>query len=276
MSSSRLLLAALFATAVNLPSYADVRILPAGELPQDVRLQPLKDLDGYFPFVPATSPEAWKERADYVRTQLRVALGLIPEPTHTPLNDVIHGRIEREDYTVEKVYFESMPGFFVTGNLYRPKNPGGRSPAVLCPHGHWPNGRFMEESNQAVQKEIATGAEKFENAARSPLQARCVQLARMGCVVFHYDMLGYADSVQISYEVAHKFAKQRPEMNTAISWGLYSPQAESYAQSIMGLQTWNSIRALDFLLSLPDVDPSRIGVTGASGGGTQTMLHAAL
>ncbi|MBI2481175.1 MAG: acetylxylan esterase, partial [Planctomycetia bacterium] len=109
-----------------------------------------------------------------------------------------------------------------------------------------------------------------------PLQARCVHLAKMGCVVFHYDMIGYADCTQISFEVAHRFAKQRPEMNTNENWGLFSPRAESHFQSVMGLQTYNSIRALDFLSELPDVDTSRLAVTGASGGGTQTFLLSAI
>jgi dienelactone hydrolase len=177
---------------------------------------------------------------------------------------------------VEKVFFESVPGFFVTGNLYRPKGRTGRLPAVLCPHGHWPQGRFMDAGVESVRKQIVTGAERFEEGGRSPLQARCVGLARMGCVVFHYDMIGYADSTQLSFELAHRFAKQRPEMNSPENWGLFSPQAEAHLQSIMGLQTWNSIRALDFVLALPEVDAKRIAVTGASGGGTQTMLLAAL
>jgi len=251
-------------------------VLPPGEVPKDIRLGPLKDLDGYFPFSPPKAVDDWNERAERVRRRMRVALGLWPMPTRTPLNAVIHGKIDREDYTVEKVYFESYPGFCVTGSLYRPKGAPGKRPGVLSPHGHWANGRFHDSGLENVRKEIIQGAERFEEGGRSPLQSRCVQLARMGCVVFHYDMVGYTDSRQISSDIAHGFAKQRPEMSTVEDWGLYSPQAESHLQSVMGLQTWNSIRSLDFLLSLPDVDPERIGVTGASGGGTQTFILAAI
>ncbi|MFM9118649.1 MAG: alpha/beta hydrolase family protein [Planctomycetota bacterium] len=253
------------------------RVLPAGQLPQDQRLQPLKDLDGYFPFTPSSSPQEWQQRAERVRRQILVSQGLWPLPKPTPLNPVIHGKVERDGFTVERVYFESLPGFFVTGSLYRPtKAASGKRPGVLCPHGHWNNGRFYDNGEEGVKKEIADGAEKYPEGGRSPLQARCMQLARMGCVVFHYDMIGYADNKQLSFELAHRFAKQRPEMNTVENWGLYSPQAETHLQSIMGLQTLNSIRSLDFLLTLPDVDPARIGVTGASGGGTQTMLLGAI
>src|SRR4051794_6119022 len=86
------------------------RGLPEGKLPDDARLEPLKDLDGYFPFTPPKSKAEWPPRADHVRLQILVSQGLFPMPTKTPLNPVIHGRIEREDYTVEKVYFESAPG----------------------------------------------------------------------------------------------------------------------------------------------------------------------
>lgn len=249
------------------------RDLPAGQLPADHRLQPLKDLDGYFPFHPPANRDAWPARKESLTRRMQVAMGLWPLPAKTPLKAVVHGRLDQGDYTVEKVYFESLPGFFVTGNLYRPaKLKTDRVPGVLCPHGHWSDGRFYDCGLAAVRREIVQGAERFENGGRSPLQSRCVQLARMGCIVFHYDMLGYADSVQISYELAHRFAKQRPEMNHPERWGLYSPQAESNLQSVMGLQTWNSIRALDFLESLPEIDPQRLAVTGASGGGTQTFV----
>jgi len=227
-------------------------------------------------FTRIDSPQAWETRAQQLRRQAQVATGLWPTPTRTPLEPVVHNKVDRDDYTVEKVYFQSIPGHFVTGSLYRPKGKEGKHPAVLCPHGHWNNGRFVDFGEEGVKKELVQGAERFEEGGRSPLQARCVQLARMGCVVFHYDMLGYADSVQIPMEIAHGFKKQRPEMNTVENWGLFSPQAEAHLQSVMGLQTWNSIRALDFLLQLPDVDGERIGCTGASGGGTQTFVLGAL
>ena len=186
------------------------------------------------------------------------------------------GRIDRGEYTVEKVYFESAPGFFVTGNLYRPKNVTGKAPGVLFAHGHWTDARLSESTEAELRREIADGEERFEEGGRSRFQSMCVQLARMGCVVWQWDMLGNSDSQQLSMQLVHGFAKQRPEMNTTENWGLFSPQAEAHLQSVMGLQTWNSIRSLDFLLSLPEVDPDRIAMTGASGGGTQTMLLAAI
>jgi dienelactone hydrolase len=242
----------------------------------DIRLKPPKDLNGYFPFTPPPSLSEWDARQAQVKRQILVAQGLWPMPTKTPLNAVIHGRIDREDYTVEKVYFESAPGFFVTGNLYRPKSPKGRVPGVLFAHGHWTDARLSLETEAKVRALIADGGERFEQGGRSIFQSLCVQLARMGCVVWQWDMLSDSDAIQFSREVVHKFAKQRPEMNTAENWGLYSPQAEAHLQSIMGLQTWNAVRGLDFLLSLPEVDPERTAITGASGGGTQTMLLAAI
>lgn len=252
------------------------RVLPPGELPRDVRLGPLKDLNGYFPFTVPQERDDWMARAAELKLQVLVSQGLWPMPTRSTRPPVIHGRIEMDDYTIDKVYFESMPGFYVTGNLYRPTKVDGKLPGVLCPHGHWANGRFYDCGAAAVRKQIVQGAERFEDGGRSPMQSRCVQLARMGCVVFHYDMIGYADSRQISQEIIHGFRKQRPEMNDPARWGLYSPQAESRLQSSMGLQTFNSICSLDFLLSLADVDPDRIAVTGASGGGTQTFVLAGI
>jgi dienelactone hydrolase len=241
----------------------------------DARLGPLKDLNGYFPFPAPKSVQEWEPRRDFVQRQLVISQGLWPMPTKTPLNAVIHGKIDQGDYTVEKVYFESAPGFFVTGNLYRPKNISDKVPAVVFPHGHWVDARFLNQSDKYVREEIATGQERFEQGGKSRFQSMCVQLARMGCVVWQIDALSDSDSKQFSPEVIHKFAKQRPEMNRTEGWGLYSPQAEANLQSVMGLQTLNSIRSIDFLLTLPEVDPNRLAVTGSSGGGTQTMLLAA-
>lgn len=247
------------------------RVLPQGKLPDDKRLGPLLDLDGYFPFHPCKTPQQWQMRSRRIRRQVLVATGLWPMPTKTPLGAVIHGKVDRDRYTVEKVFLESFPGHFVTGSLYRPKGRSGRMPAVLCPHGHWAEGRFHDARENAVKQEIARGAEKFQRGGRHPLQARCVQLARMGCVVFHYDMVGYANSKQLQHRL-----QPRDHMSGAASWGYFSPQAEARMQNMMGLQTYNSTRALDFLSGLPDVDPQRIAVTGASGGGTQTFILSAI
>jgi dienelactone hydrolase len=244
---------------------------------EDVRQQPPKDLNGYFPFDPPSSLSEWAERKEQVRRQILVAAGLWPMPTKTPLNAVIHGKIDRGEYTVEKVYFESAPGFFVTGNLYRPKDvKGGQVPGVLTPHGHAKDARLELSTPDRARQLIATGAERFEDGGRSIYQSRCVQFARMGCVVWQWDMLGDSDSIQLARSLVHGFAKQRPEMNATENWGLFSPQAEAHCQSVMGLQLLNAVRGLDFLLSLPEVDPKRVAITGESGGGTQTMLLAAI
>ncbi|WP_158545316.1 acetylxylan esterase [Bremerella cremea] len=253
-----------------------VRILPPGQLPQDDRLAPPKDLNGYFPFHPPQSKETWQARAEDVRTQLKVALGLWPMPPQTPLNLKKTSEYKFDDYQVTGVRFESMPGFFVTGSLYEPVGKSGPFPGVLCPHGHWDNGRFYVAGDAEVKKQIESGAESIEETARNPIQARCVQLARMGCVVLQIDMLGYADSQQLSIELVHRFGKQRPGMNTNQRWGFFSPQAESHLESVMGLQIWNCIRSLDLLESLANVDKSRLAVTGASGGATQTMIVGAI
>ena len=257
--------------AVNLEVFGPSCSIPPPQPP------PLRDLNGYFPFQVPDTPDDWYTRAAALRHRLLTVLGLWPMPPRTPLYPVVYGRRDMGDYTVEKVYFESLPGFYVTGNLYRPKGKGkGPFPAVLCPHGHWSNGRFHDAGIEGARRAIAQGAEKFLAAARNPIQARCVHLARMGYVVFNYDMIGYADSIQIPASIAHGFRKQRPEMNDPERWGFFSPQAELWFQNIMGLQTWDSIRALDFLSNLPDVDPTRIAVTGASGGGTQTFILCAV
>src|SRR5262249_15323448 len=113
---------------------------------------------------------------------------------------------------------------------------------------------FDDGGEKGGKAQVEKKAEKTVEGGRYPLQARCAQLARMGCVVFHYDMVGYADSKDVGHAAFNDV------------------EAELRLQNLMGLQTYNSIRALDFLTSLPEVDSKRIGVTGASGGGTQTFI----
>ncbi|MBI3411790.1 MAG: acetylxylan esterase [Planctomycetes bacterium] len=241
--------------------------------PIDRRIRIVKDYNGDFPWAAPDSKESWSVRRRKVREQVLVATGLWPMPEKIPLEPTIHGKIERDGYTIEKVYFASLPGHYVCGNLYRPKASADRKlpdkmPAVLCPHGHWENGRLYEAKDKEIEIQMKQGAEQTREGAQYPLQARCAQLARMGCVVFFYDMVGVADSQQIPHP--------RPGKNLHLLQDFLSVDAELHSQNFMGLQTFNSTRALDFLLSLPEVDPARVGVTGASGGGTQTFILCAI
>jgi hypothetical protein len=185
-----------------------------------------------------SSLDAWNQRAAHIRELILESAGLMPMPARTPLGAQVFGEIKRDDYSVSKVYFESLPGFIVTGNLYRPAGEGP-FPAILSPHGHWAYGRL-------------------ENSAVASVPGRAINLARQGFVVFTIDMVGYNDSWQLAHRL---FGGPREKL-----WGL----------SVAGLQLWNGIRALDFLESLPYVRRDAIGATGASGGGTQVFLLAAV
>ncbi|MFK8111091.1 MAG: acetylxylan esterase [Rubripirellula sp.] len=253
------------------------RVLESGKLPNDQRLGPLKTLNDHFPFVVPNNAGEWHARAEALKQRVLVSTGLWPMPEKTPLNAVIHGKSERDGFTIEKVYFQSLPGHYVTGLLFRPSNPAVTpGPAVLSPHGH--GGRMQRYTDKEINYQIEIGAEHFKNSGQTPKLARCVQLARMGCVTFIFDMVGYEGSVQISRELAHRHKDARPEEAAGHQdgWIFFSPEADLRLQSIMGLQTWNLVRALDFLASLPDVDPDRLAVTGGSGGGTQSILLGAI
>lgn len=176
--------------------------------------------------------KSWEKRAERIRQGILLGAGLRKLTQNTPLNPIVHSKKTYDGYTVENVAFESLPGFFVTGNLYRPIQKQSSYAAILSPHGHFPDPKDYGRYREDVQK-------------------RCATLARMGAIVFAYDMIGYSlygDADQCTHK---------------------HPQA-------MKLQTHNSLRAVDYLLTLPEVDPKRIGVTGESGGGTQAFLLAAL
>lgn len=186
----------------------------------------------------------WKSRAVQLRRHLLICLGLWPMPERTPLNVSVFDRSDYGRYTVEKVFFQSMPGVYVTGNLYRPAG-NFRRPAILNPHGHWPNGR-LEDSESAS------------------ISGRCINFAHQGYVAFSYSMVGYNDNDQFG------------EVNDLHVEGVSALQNDLWGISLCGLQTWNSIRSIDFLQTLPDVNPARIACTGESGGGTQTFLLGAV
>jgi hypothetical protein len=170
--------------------------------------------------------ESWEQRAATIRQGIIDGMQLEKMPVmEGNFNAVIHSRREMDGYAVENIAIESFPGFWITGNLYTPLQPKERNAAVLCPHGH------------AADKRLS-----------ADVQIRSAALARMGAIVFAYDMVGYGESHQVTHRM---------------------PIA-------LLLQTYNSRRVLDYLLSRPDVDPERIGMTGGSGGGTQTFMLSAL
>ena len=199
---------------------------------------PYRTLNDTFAPPHFASADEWNRRAAHLRELILASAGLLPMPERAPLNANVFGEITRSDYRVSKVYFESLPGFFVTGNLYRPTG-DGPFPAILSPHGHWPYGRL-------------------ENSAVASVPGRAINLARSGFVVFTYDMIGYNDSGQLEHR----------------SFG--GPHENLWGLSMAGLQLWNGIRSLDFLETLPYVRRDAIGATGASGGGTQVFLLAAV
>ncbi len=243
----------------------------------DPRLDNLVNLrKDRFPFTPPESAAAWDERSAEVRRQVLVAAGLWPMPQRPIPHGRVLRRVEGDGYTVEAVQLESFPGHLVTGSLYRPAaETDTKRAAVLCPYGHWPDGRFNAFKDESLADQIKAGAERYERGGRAPLQARCVTLARMGCVVFLYDMLGYGDSRQISLQAIHAPGEETV-LTDDNAWGFYSTQAELRMQGPLGVQTYNSLCALDWLQSLPDVDPNRIGVTGGSSGATQTLMLCAV
>jgi len=205
---------------------------------QDARNVDLDDTKTHMPSPEFRTLEEWEKRKAYLREQILISTGLSPMPARTPLNAQVFGLVREKDYTIEKVLIETMPGFYLAGNLYRPLGGSSKHPGILNPQGHWQYGRLEP---QPLYSGPSLG----------------ISLARQGYVVFAYDMVGYTDTVQIT----HHFN---------------SPERSLWSFGGLGLQLWDSIRSLDFLSSLPDVDASRLGVTGASGGGTQTFFLTAV
>lgn len=216
---------------------ADLRALPLPQSVRDLRAEVERDTNTVFT-MPRYTKETWEAKASLLRMRILLGSGLYPLPEKTPLNAKVFDESVQDGYTVSKVHFEPWPGFLATGNLYRPLG-DGPFPGIINPHGHWEHGR------------VEDGTE------RGSVPARCITLARMGAVAFSYDMIGYVDSKQ----TPHNWGREREKL-----WGLHP----------FALQLWTSLRAVDFITSLPYVDAERIGCTGASGGGTQTFAVTAV
>ncbi|MCC2671056.1 MAG: Acetyl xylan esterase, partial [Armatimonadetes bacterium] len=227
----RTLFVLLLLAAAAVPSMERAAVAQGNVDPRIARVRTNKEGND---FTPPTSKDAWLARREQIRNRILVSCGLYPMPEKTPLHAKVFGKLERDGYTIEKVVLETMPGLYLSGNLYRPTRVQGRVPGILNPHGHWQEGR------------VATD-----------LQARAAGQARMGAIAFLYDMVGYVDSKQFG----HAFMDD---------------ELAALGVNLPGLQLWNSTRALDWLLTLPEVDPARIACTGESGGGTQTFLLAAV
>jgi dienelactone hydrolase/pimeloyl-ACP methyl ester carboxylesterase len=175
-----------------------------------------------------------------VREKIQACFGPLPE--RTPLNPRTTRTVQRDAYNIENVIFESRPGFMVTANLYLPKSRASRLPGVVGTCGHTINGKAAD-----VYQSFAQG------------------LARLGYVVLLYDPIGQGERLQYVDE------KWQPRRGTGTSEHMYAGNQQFLVDEFFGTwRAWDGIRALDYLLTRPEVDPRHIGVTGNSGGGTMT------
>ena len=194
-----------------------------------------------------TTPQDIAERKTYIRERMLAALGGLP--ARTALNARTVGVLERDNYRIEKVIFESQPRFFVTGNLYLPKNGRGPYPGVLFPLGHELGGKAYPVWQQMLGS-----------------------LASKGYVAFTWDPLGQGERVQI-YDPDLGESKLRYSTTEHTVLGI---QCLLAGDSLARYTIWDGMRALDYLLSRPEVDATRIAATGNSGGGTHTAYLSAL
>ena len=176
-------------------------------------------------------------------------------PVRTPLNAKVVGRLDRGDYAIENVIFESRPRYYVTANVYVPKKAQKRFPAVVAPVGHWGAGKFFED-----------------------YQRLGAYLARRGFVVLVYDAPGQGERQQYFDPV---MGQTRLSPGNTI-WFVTIEHNYAGSQTILtrdnysGHMVWDGIRAIDYLTERPDVDPEKIACTGTSGGGLQAEVLSAL
>ena len=186
-------------------------------------------------------------RQRYVVRTMKALIGRFPP--RTPLKPVVTGRLERGGYAIEKVIFQSRPGFPVTANLYLPDRRGDTAPAVLCPCGHSPNGK-----------------------AYSQYQQLCVELAKNGYIALIYDPLGQGERLE-SWDVRANRFRAKPETGEHC---LVGNQCTLTGTNLALYRIWDGMRAIDYLETRPEVDAERICCTGNSGGGTLTTYLCCL
>lgn len=212
---------------VEVVDEAKVELCVGNYLTEEEGAQRLKQLAANY-----SSKDDWMTRAKAIKENIYSGAGLdkIPEEDwNYSIKVTKSNKHEMNAYSVENVALEVKPGYFITGNLYQPLELSGKNPAIISPHGHWfkagDYGRF-----------------------RPDVQKRCASLAKMGAVVFMYDMSGTGEDIQHLHLEPASVTRQ----------------------------CYNGIRILDYITALDYVDETKIGITGASGGGTQTFLVAAL
>jgi cephalosporin-C deacetylase-like acetyl esterase len=186
----------------------------------------------------ATTRAAWEAKLPRLRQGYLDMLGLWPLPEKTPLKATVTGTVENAGVVIEKVHFQSRPGLYVTGNLYRPKEPKGKLPTILYVCGHSGRGR---------------------DGNKTAFQEHGLWFASNGYVCL------IIDTLQLG-EIA---GKHHGTYNLGRWWW----QSAGYTPA--GVECWNGIRAIDYFVSRADVDASRIGVTGISGGGAATIWISA-
>lgn len=188
----------------------------------------------------------WQKRQALVKDKLLKLVG--PFPEKTPLNVRITGVVHKDGFRVEKIIYESMPDFYVTGCLFIPDNIDGKVPAVLNVIGH---------NQEAFRAEL--------------YQRVCLNLVRKGIMVLAIDPIGQGEHVQY-YDPGIDFSSIG---YTVIEHCFFGNQCFLSGVSPGRYFIWDGIRGIDYLLTRGDVDPGRIGVTGFSGGGTISSYIAA-
>ncbi|WP_221030466.1 alpha/beta hydrolase family protein [Actomonas aquatica] len=250
MNSLRILCLLSVLSCVHSWSKADVAWLPADVPPAPAEGPALCPRDFVTPAVGAeillAAEAAYPTRGDWVgygelvKQRIRDGAGLTPWPRSLGAEPILHSVREFDGYSVANVALETVPGYWATGNLYRPLGREGPFPIVLTTHGH---------SGGGLDK---PGGLANHGRFGPSVQVRAATLARMGAIVFAVDMFGYGDNQVALGSSAHRSVAAFP------------------------LHLVNGTRLLDWLLALPDADASRVAMTGASGGGTQTFMLTAL